>query len=100
MQILSMMIIAVVSVFSLSACNIYLKDMVDGPPFERSYDKVYNQAIGEGMNHESAHRRALLYAGSKHNDVWEARQEEQREDEEWDELMGVDSSDEVKLRWD
>lgn len=90
----------ILSLFSLSACNIYLKDMVDGSPYKRSYDETYRQAIAEGMNHKSAHRRALLAGSSNHNEVWEARREEEREDEEWDELMGKDSSDEVKLRWD
>jgi hypothetical protein len=89
----------ILSLFSLSACNIYLKDMVDGSPYERSYDETYKQAITEGMNHETAHRRALLAGSSNHKEVWEARHEEEREDEEWDDFMGEDSSDEVKLRW-
>ncbi|QTN33160.1 hypothetical protein HZ994_12835 [Akkermansiaceae bacterium] len=88
------------SLIGLGACNIYLKDMVDGSPYERSYDEAYKQAIAEGMSHGSAHRRALLAGGSNYNEVWKARREKEREDEEWDEFMGADSSDDVKLRWD
>ncbi len=73
--------------------------MVDGSPYDRSYDETYKQLIAEGMNHESAHRRALLAGGSNHNEVWEARREKEREDEEWDEFMAEDTSDDVKLRW-
>jgi hypothetical protein len=93
-------IIAAFSLTCLTSCNIYLKDMVDGSPYEQSYAEAYKRSIAEGMNHESAHRRALLAGSSNHNEVWEARHKEEREEEEWEEFMGEDSSDGVNLSWD
>ena len=86
----------------LNSCGtIYLKDVIQGSPFERSYDLNFRNAVAEGATAEEAHRTALLVAGEKHHVTWERRAAEEAEMEELKMEMGEmpDDSD-MKLKWD
>lgn len=88
-------------IFSLPSCTIYLKDVVDGPPPKPTYQKSYQNAWAEGLDHEAAHRRALNASRGAYDETGIRRKKEKKERREKDRKAGRKSDrDLIEYRWD
>ncbi|GAA5495857.1 hypothetical protein Rhal01_02037 [Rubritalea halochordaticola] len=81
---------------SLSSCSdtIYLKDVIYGSPYDRSHDRVYQNALAEGLDPEAAERRALLVDSNHSSETWSRRKAEEEQDKD-----DRDDDDTVHLKW-
>ncbi|WP_367874091.1 hypothetical protein [Luteolibacter sp. Populi] len=86
----------------LSSCGtIYIKDVIQGDPFERSYKLNFRNAVDEGATAAQAHHMALLVAGEKHTVTWERRERAEQLSEELDREFGTHRDPlEPTLKWD
>ena len=70
-----------------TSCTLYIKDAIHGSAYERTYEKVYDQAIQKGNTPEQAERQALFHAVNSERETNDRRKEERKvEDFKWIDL--------------
>ncbi|NNC87447.1 MAG: hypothetical protein HKN82_03180 [Akkermansiaceae bacterium] len=85
----------------LVSCTVYLRDAIDGSPWNRGYDSTYAGARAEGLPHDQAHRRALLHGQESHHTIWDRRKAGEKADRKRRKFFGDDDDDDdIKVRWD
>jgi len=89
-------IAALVFCFLSSSCTFYLKDAIQGTPYQRTYEETYENARAEGLSHEEADRQAMLASGRYHRQEWGRRKAERKKERE----RADSSRDWFDLKWD
>lgn len=87
----------------LNSCGtIYVKDLIHGDAYERSYKLNFRNAVAEGATAEEARRTAEFVAGQKQAEASARREAEEEAMEEFRREINpfADDDPDLRIKWD